>query len=136
MVKQNKSRKRQSNMGNCAPRDYKMVEAMEKAIGLSEDFEEQFWKCIHENAHRREPYWILVHSKWTDNHMALRTNLVPYDFKPPEPPDDIVVAPRVQLRSSPKKKDTEEEIYCQYCGIKLRKEEQLTHSCKKKPKSL
>ncbi len=59
----------------------------------------------------------------------------PYIFKPPEPPDDKVLAPRVQLRSSPNKKDREEKIYCQYCGKKLTEEERLTHSCKKKPKS-
>jgi len=57
----------------------------------------------------------------------------PYIFKPPEPPDDIALAPRVQLRSSPNKKDREEKINCQYCGLVLTKEEQLTHSCKKKP---
>jgi len=59
----------------------------------------------------------------------------PYVFKPPEPPDDIVVAPRVQLHASPKKIDPEEKIHCQYCGMKLTKEEQLTHSCQKKPKN-
>jgi len=58
----------------------------------------------------------------------------PYVFKPPEPPDDLALAPRVQLHASPKKKITEEKIHCQYCGRKLTKEEQLTHSCKKKPK--
>ena len=59
----------------------------------------------------------------------------PYVFKPPEPPDDLALAPRTQLRLSPNKKDREEKITCQYCGMKLTKEEQLTHSCKKKPKS-
>ena len=57
----------------------------------------------------------------------------PYIFKPPEPPDDLALAPRVQLRASPKKKVPEEKIHCQFCGMKLTKEEQLTHSCKKKP---
>jgi len=56
-----------------------------------------------------------------------------YIFKPPEPPDDFVMAPQVQLRAPLKEKDPEEEIYCQYCGMKLTKEEQSTHSCKKKP---
>ena len=60
----------------------------------------------------------------------------PYVFKPPEPPDDLALAPRTQLRQPPKKKDPEEKIHCQYCGMKLTKEEQLTHSCKKKPKTL
>jgi hypothetical protein len=57
----------------------------------------------------------------------------PYIFKPPEPPDDIAMAPQLKLRSPPKEKDNEEEIYCQYCGIKLTKEELMNHSCKKKP---
>jgi len=58
-----------------------------------------------------------------------------YIFKPPEPPDDLALAPRAQVRHPPKKKDTEEKIHCQYCGMKLTKEEQFTHSCKKKPKN-
>ena len=59
----------------------------------------------------------------------------PYVFKPPSPPDDLSLAPRTQLRQPPKKKDTEEKIHCQYCGIKLTKGDQSTHSCKKKPKN-
>ncbi len=57
----------------------------------------------------------------------------PYIFNPPYPPDDLALAPRAQLHASPKKKDPEEKISCQYCGMKLTKEEQFTHSCKKKP---
>ena len=59
----------------------------------------------------------------------------PYIFNPPKPPDDFAMAPRVQLHTSPKKKDPEEKIPCQYCGRELTKEEQFTHSCKKKPKN-
>ena len=57
----------------------------------------------------------------------------PYIFKPPEPPDDLALAPQSQLLAPLKEKEPEEEIYCQYCGMKLTKEEQFTHSCKKKP---
>ena len=57
----------------------------------------------------------------------------PHVFKPPEPPDDFEPAPQSQLRVPLKEKDPEEEIYCQYCGRELTKEEQSTHSCKKKP---
>lgn len=60
----------------------------------------------------------------------------PYIFTPPKPPDDFAMAPQVQLRTPLKEKDPEEEIYCQYCGIKLTKEEQLTHSCTEKPKNI
>ena len=58
----------------------------------------------------------------------------PHVFKPPEPPDDLATAPRVQVRAPLKEKDPEEEFYCQYCGMELTKEEQITHSCKEKPK--
>jgi len=57
----------------------------------------------------------------------------PYVFKPPSPPDDFEIAPQIQVRSPSKEKDPEDEIHCQYCGMKLTKEEQYTHSCKKKP---
>lgn len=57
----------------------------------------------------------------------------PYIFKPPEPPDDFSGAPQTKLRVPLKEKDPEEEIYCQYCGKELTKEEQITHSCKRKP---
>ncbi len=57
----------------------------------------------------------------------------PYVFNPPESPDDLALAPRVQLHASPKKKDPEEKIICQFCGRELTKEEHLNHSCKKKP---
>jgi len=58
-----------------------------------------------------------------------------YIFKPPEPPDDFALAPQVQVRAPVKEKDSKEEIHCQYCGMKLTKEEQLIHSCQKKPKN-
>jgi len=57
----------------------------------------------------------------------------PYIFNPPKPPDDFAMAPQVQVRKPPKKKYPEEEIYCQFCGRALPKEEEFTHSCKKKP---
>ncbi len=57
----------------------------------------------------------------------------PYIFKPPEPPDDFAMRPQSQLRVILKEKDPEGEVNCQYCGIKLAKEEQITHSCKNKP---
>ena len=59
----------------------------------------------------------------------------PYIFTPPNPPDDFEMSPQVQLRAPLKEEDPEEEIYCQYCGIKLTKEEEITHSCKKKPRN-
>ena len=53
----------------------------------------------------------------------------PYIFKPPEPPGDFAMAPQVQIHTPLKEKDPEEDIYCQYCGMELTKEEQFTHSC-------
>jgi len=84
MVARVKTRKKLSNMGRCAPRDFRMVEAMEKVAGVCEDFEKQLARCVQENAHRRDPYWILVNSQWTNNHSALRTNLIPWAKKPPK----------------------------------------------------
>jgi len=59
----------------------------------------------------------------------------PFIFKPPEPPDDFAMAPQLLIRPSLKNKAPEDIVYCQYCGRALPKEEQFTHSCKKKPKS-
>ena len=59
----------------------------------------------------------------------------PYIFTHPRPPDDFAMAPQIQIRTPLKEKEPADEIYCQYCGRKLPKEEQLTHSCKKKPKN-
>ncbi|TES98999.1 MAG: GTP-binding protein [Promethearchaeota archaeon] len=57
----------------------------------------------------------------------------PYIFTHPKPPDDFEPAPQSQLRAPLKEKDSKDEISCQYCGRELTKEEQLTHSCQKKP---
>jgi len=57
----------------------------------------------------------------------------PYIFTHPRPPDDFAAAAQVQVRAPLKDKDPEGEVNCQYCGVKLTKEEQFTHSCKKKP---
>jgi len=57
----------------------------------------------------------------------------PYIFTHPRPPDDFEPAAQVQVRTPLKEKDPEEEIVCQYCGRKLTKEGQITHSCEKKP---
>jgi CheY-like chemotaxis protein len=85
-----------------------------------------------------KPFYIDDIAKLIDEYIPLdryrRGNRYPYPyiFKPPQPPDDLTLAPRVQPRSSPKIEDREEKSYCQFCGMELTKEEQLTHSCKKK----
>ena len=56
----------------------------------------------------------------------------PYIFKPPEPPGDLGVAPQLQVKKS-MDKEPENEIYCQYCGRKLRKEDRFSHNCRKSP---
>ena len=58
-----------------------------------------------------------------------------YISTPPKPPDDFTMAPQVQNRAPLKEKDPEDEDNCQNCGMKLTKEDQFTHSCKKKPKN-
>lgn len=58
----------------------------------------------------------------------------PFIFKPPKPPDDFAMASQVKIHTPLKEKDIEDVSFCQYCGMKLTKEEQFTHSCKGKPK--
>ena len=53
----------------------------------------------------------------------------PYIFTPPEPPDDFGMPPQAQVRAPLKEMDPENEVNCQYCGRKLSKDEQFTHSC-------
>ena len=57
----------------------------------------------------------------------------PYIFTHPRPPDDFAPAAQVQVRTPLKEKIPEDDVYCQYCGMKLTKEEKSIHSCKKKP---
>lgn len=56
----------------------------------------------------------------------------PYIFKPPEPPGDLGVATQLQVKKS-MDKEPENEMYCQYCGRKLTKEERFSHNCRKSP---
>jgi len=57
----------------------------------------------------------------------------PYIFTHPRPPDDFAAVTQIQVRVPLKEKDPEGVTSCQYCGMKFTKEEQFTHSCKKKP---
>jgi len=56
----------------------------------------------------------------------------PYIFKPPGPPRDFEMAPQPQVKKI-MDKEPENEIYCQYCGRKLTKEERFSHNCRKNP---
>ena len=56
----------------------------------------------------------------------------PYILKPPEPPGDLGVAPQSQIKK-PIKFEPEDEIYCQYCGVKLTDDEIFSHNCRKSP---
>lgn len=53
-------------------------------------------------------------------------------FKPPEPTKDLGVATQIQL-IKPIKREPEDEVYCQYCGRELTKEDKFSHNCKTKP---
>ena len=57
----------------------------------------------------------------------------PYIFTHPRPPDDFAPAAQVQVRTPLKEKIPENDVYCLYCEKKLTEDEQITHSCKKKP---
>ena len=56
----------------------------------------------------------------------------PYIFKPPEPPDDIGVATNMQLKKPVKEEAPEVELFCRYCGSKLRMDESFCSVCGKK----
>jgi len=43
------------------------------------------------------------------------------------------MAAQVKVHSSSRGEDSEGELNCQYCGMSLKKEENSTHSCRKKP---
>ena len=70
-------------MGHCAPRDFKMVEAMEKVTAVGEEFEKGLAACMQENGHRREPYWILFHAQWLEDHSKMNLVFAPRATKPP-----------------------------------------------------
>ena len=56
----------------------------------------------------------------------------PYVFKPPEPPSNFGIATQLQDKKS-RDKEQENEIYCQYCGMKLTEEERISHNCRVRP---
>jgi len=56
----------------------------------------------------------------------------PYILKPPKPPGDYEMAVQFQVKK-PKDKESENQTVCQYCGMKLTKEERFSHNCKKNP---
>ena len=55
----------------------------------------------------------------------------PFIYKPPAHPGDLDMAIQFQMS---KFEDTEPEndVYCQYCGKKLTREERFSHSCREK----
>ena len=57
----------------------------------------------------------------------------PYIFNPPEPPGDLKVETQFQVRKNIDK-DTEDEYICQYCGMRLTREEEFSHNCRESPK--
>jgi len=56
----------------------------------------------------------------------------PYIFKPPEPPGDFDMEVQLQVNKF-MDKEPENEMYCQYCGMKLTDEEGISHNCRKSP---
>ncbi|GAH32880.1 unnamed protein product, partial [marine sediment metagenome] len=57
----------------------------------------------------------------------------PYIFKPPDPPGGSgLIAPQIQIKKT-LHKELENEYVCQYCGIKLTREEEFSHNCRKHP---
>lgn len=57
----------------------------------------------------------------------------PYIFEPPDPPGGSgLIAPQIQIKKT-LHKELENEYVCQYCGIKLTREEEFSHNCRKHP---
>ena len=56
----------------------------------------------------------------------------PFIFKPPEPPDDIGVAPNVQRNRPVEEEAPEVELFCKYCGSNLGMDERFCSVCGKK----
>ena len=59
--------------------------------------------------------------------------MLPYPVIPPNPPGAVGAAKRKIYRAV-MKRESDYELYCQYCGKELTKDEQFSHNCKKKPK--
>jgi len=53
----------------------------------------------------------------------------PYIFKPPAPPGDIVPAGQLQAMQPTTEEEPEFELYCKYCGSKLKKEQKSCEKC-------
>lgn len=60
-----------------------MTEAGEILPSIGEVFQKDFRKCMDQNKHRREPYFILVTGNWYANYTQLKLTYTPMDFKPP-----------------------------------------------------
>ena len=56
----------------------------------------------------------------------------PYIFKPPEPPGDFDMGVQLQVNKF-RHKEPEYKKVCQYCGMKLTREEEFSHNCRKSP---
>ena len=56
----------------------------------------------------------------------------PYIFKPPEPPGDFEMAVQLQVNKF-MEKEPENGTNCPYCGMKLTREEEFSHNCRKSP---
>lgn len=50
---------------------------------MVQKFHEGLAKCIQDNAHRREPYWILYTADWYGSGQQLRDTFTPYGGCPP-----------------------------------------------------
>ena len=57
----------------------------------------------------------------------------PYILVSPESHEDFEMGVQFQVRKS-MNKETENDIYCQYCGRKLTEEENISHNCRESPK--
>lgn len=60
-----------------------MIQIGELLPSMTDEFQKGFRKCIAENKHRREPYYILVTGDWYANNTQFRLVFSPRDTRPP-----------------------------------------------------
>ena len=62
----------------------KMVQVGELIPPMTQVFQAGLDRCIGQNKHRRELYYILFHASWLRNHTQLNMTFAPRDRKPPK----------------------------------------------------
>lgn len=60
-----------------------MTQAGEITPSMMRQWQDDFRKCMDENRHRREPYYIFTTGKWNQDATVFDMKIKPMDFRPP-----------------------------------------------------